>query len=319
MSEGEGEATANVKPETEPILSHPDYKFDHKAKRYRHRATGQITSRADVEKAIEASNAAAAAKAKADEMSENFHKIRLPKWDTEDPELWFQLCEDTFTIAQCEDQKVQAILVQRELPQSVTATVRQYITKPNDSSRYADLKKAILAQHKLSPREAWVKIGAMTLGDQKPSQLGQAMLAAIPTACGDDKKVGGCAHKQWIMDNLFDQKLPQAVKNGLAGTELDVKDPTNYFAQADRLMASVRAKQQAVHEVAKDGKIDGVGNRGGGKAGGNKKKETTRPKDVCANHYRFKQATWKCQAPESCKFAKKLAPKPDAAKKEQKD
>ena len=69
--ENEGEATANVKPETEPILSHPDYKFDHKAKRYRHRATGQITSRADVEKAIEASNAAAAAKAKADEMSEN--------------------------------------------------------------------------------------------------------------------------------------------------------------------------------------------------------------------------------------------------------
>ena len=46
-------------------------------------------------------------------MAENFHKIRLPKWDTEDPELWFQLCEDTFTIAQCEDQKVQAILVQQ--------------------------------------------------------------------------------------------------------------------------------------------------------------------------------------------------------------
>ena len=304
-----------IQPETE--LSHPDY--ERAGKKYRNIKTGLFAGKAEVRAAIEVSKAAAEAKAKADKMSENFHKIRLPKWDTEDPELWFQLCEDTFTIAQCEDQKVQAILVQRELPQSVTATVRQYITKPNDSSRYADLKKAILAQHKLSPREAWVKIGAMTLGDQKPSQLGQAMLAAIPTACGDDKKVGGCAHKQWIMDNLFDQKLPQAVKNGLAGTELDVKDPTNYFAQADRLMASVRAKQQAVHEVTKDGEVDAVGNRGGGKAGGNKKKETTRPKDVCFNHFRYKQKAWTCNAPTSCKYAKNVTPKPEPAKKDQKE
>ena len=148
-----------IQPETE--LSHPDY--ERAGKGYRHIKSGLFASKAEVIAAIEASNAAAAeAKAEADRMAENFHKIRLPKWDTEDPELWFQLCEDTFTIAQCEDQKIQAILVQRELPQSVTATVRQYITKPNDSSRYADLKKAILAQHKLSPREAWVKIGAMT-------------------------------------------------------------------------------------------------------------------------------------------------------------
>ena len=28
-----------------------------------------------------------------------FHKIRLPLWDGEDPELWFQLCEDTFFLA----------------------------------------------------------------------------------------------------------------------------------------------------------------------------------------------------------------------------
>ncbi len=77
-AENDDKASANVeKPETEPVLSHPDYKFDFKQKRYRHRATGQIASRADVEKAIEASTAAA--KAEADKMSENFHKIRLPK------------------------------------------------------------------------------------------------------------------------------------------------------------------------------------------------------------------------------------------------
>ena len=86
-------------------------------------------------------------------------------------------------------------------------------------------------------------------------------------------------------------------------------------------MASVRSKQMAagaVHEV-KDGEVDAVGNRGGGKAGGSKKKETTRPSDVCVNHFRYKQKTWKCGAPTSCKYAKNVTPKPEPAKKDQKE
>ena len=78
MSGGEDEGAANVEAEAEPVLSHPDYKFDHKAKRYRNRVTGRITSRADVEKAIEASNAAAAAKAEAARMADHQKSDYLP-------------------------------------------------------------------------------------------------------------------------------------------------------------------------------------------------------------------------------------------------
>ena len=312
MSETQS-GTENVKkPETEPILSHPDYKFDHKAKRYRDRVTGKITSRADVEKAIEA-----------DRMSENYHKIRLPTWNPAEPQLWFVECEDLFTLAKVkdEDQKTKAILVRRELPAEVKNNIKDLILKPNPSSEYTDLKEAIIDQHKLSREESYIAIGNMTLGDQKPSTLGQGILATIPAKCECDKTKDGCDYKKWIFECLFKEKLPQSVRNGLVGTELNIKTPSTYLAQADELMASARARQNktgAVHEV--DGReVDAVDSRRGGKAGGNRKKETTRPNDICFKHFKFKQKAWKCDAPTTCKFAKQLAPKPESAKKDQKE
>ena len=315
--ESGAEDETTIQPETE--LSHPDY--ERAGKGYRHIKSGLFASRADVEKAIEASTAAAVAeaKAKADKMAENYHKIRLPPWNPAKPKLWFQLCEDVFDLAgiKATEQKPRAVLVQRELPGAVTATVEEYITNPKEKTRYDDLKKAVLAQHQQSPEEAWVELNRMTLGDQKPSALGQAMLALHPYKCGDDATTG-CPHKMWHMENFLKAKLPQTVRNGLVATKLDVKNPTEYFAKADELMASVRAKQQAVNEVTKDGEVDAVGNRGGGKASGSKKKES-RPSDICVNHFRYKQKTWKCGAPTSCKYAKNVIPKPEPAKKDQKE
>ena len=312
-----------IQPETE--LSHPDY--ERAGNGYRNKKTGLFASKAEVQAAIEASNAAAraaaAAKAEADRMSENYHKIRLPTWNPAEPQLWFVECEDLFTLAKVkdEDQKTKAILVRRELPAEVKNNIKDLILKPNPSTEYKDLKEAVIAQHKLSREESYIAIGNMTLGDQKPSTLGQGILATIPAKCDCDKTSDGCDYKKWIFECLFKEKLPQSVRNGLVGTELNIKTPSTYLAQADELMASARAKQSragAVNEV-KDGEIDAVGNRGGGKAGGGKKKETTRPSDICVNHFRYKQKTWKCGAPTSCKYAKNITPKPEPAKKDQKE
>ena len=172
MSGGEDEGAANVEAEAEPVLSHPDYKFDHKAKRYRNRVTGRITSRADVEKAIEASNAAAAAKAEAARMADH-HKIRLPTWNPAKPRLWFRECENIFEVAQVADtaQRTKATLVLRELPAAIKNTLEQMIMDPKKETEYEDLKEAVLKQHQQSPEEAWIEFNTMSLGDQKPSVL----------------------------------------------------------------------------------------------------------------------------------------------------
>ena len=310
--ENEDEASTNVKKsEAEPGLSHPNYKFDYKLKRYRHRNTGQFASREDVEKAIQA-----------DKMSENYHKLRLPTWNPAEPQLWFVECEDLFTLAKIkdEDQKTKAILVRRELPAEVKNTIKDLILKPTPETEYTDLKEAVIAQHKQSREEAYIAIGNMTLGDQKPSTLGQGILATIPAKCDCDKTSDGCDYKKWIFESLFREKLPQSVRNGLVGTPLNIKTPSTYLAQADELMASARARQNkpgAVHEV-EGREVDAVDSRRGGKAGGNRKKETTRPKDICFNHFRYKKEAWKCNAPTTCKFAKQITPKPEEAKKDQK-
>ena len=263
---------------------------------------------------------AANVKAEADRMTDP-QKIRLPTWNPAKPKLWFIECEKIFKLAKVEstEQETRATLVLRELPSAVKNTIEHQITAPNAATEYDDLKKAVLKQHQQSPEEAWVELNSMTIGDQKPSALGQAMLALHPGKCGDDTTTG-CPHKKWHMENLFKSKLPQAVRSGLVGTTLDIKDPTAYFAKADELMASIRSKQMAnVNEVKDAAKeVDAVGNRGGGKASGNKK-QATRPKDVCFNHFRYKKEAWSCNAPTTCKFAKQVKPKPEAAKKEQKE
>ena len=307
-----------IQPETE--LSHPDY--ERAGNGYRNKKTGLFASKAEVQAAIEASNAAA--RAEAARMADH-HKIRLPAWNPAKPKLWFKECEKIFKMAKVGDtgeeaQETKATLVLRELPAAIKNTLEQQILEPKAESEYDDLKKAVLKQHQQSPEEAWIEFNTMSLGDQKPSALAQAMLALHPEKCDMDATTG-CPHKKWHTMNAFKAKLPQAVRNGLVGTKIDIKEPTEYLAEADELMASVRSKQMAagaVHEV-KDGEVDAVGNRGGGKAGGGKKKETTRPSDICVNHFRYKQKTWKCGAPTSCKFAKNVVPKPETAKKDQKE
>ena len=49
----------------------------------------------------------------------------------------------------------------------------------------------------------------------------------------------------------------------------------------------------------------GRGGRGGGSGG------TTRPKDLCPNHFKFKDKTWKCAEPETCRMKDKIVKKPE--------
>ena len=132
-------------------------------------------------------------------MTEPYHKIRLPPWNPRKPNLWFKQCEDIFKLSGVKEmeQEAKAILIGRELPAAVTDTIEDLILNPTAETQYDDLKAAVQTQHQQSPEEAFVNIKSMTLGDRKPSALGQAMLAAIPSKCAGDKTAEGCGHKKW--------------------------------------------------------------------------------------------------------------------------
>jgi uncharacterized membrane protein YgcG len=268
----------------------------------------------------------------------DFSKTKLPPWNGKKPALWLQMCEDCFDLAGVPadgetGQKTRAILIARELPLEVTESVEAQIVNFQAASRYTDLKAALLAQHGESPEEAWIGIRQMTLGDQKPSALGQAMLAKMPGKC----PTAECGHKRFFFKQLFEEKLPTLARNGLVGTPLNIKAPTDYLDKADQLMASIRAKQATGGVNAVGGKADdddgetaavggagrpggrgggrggqgGRGGRGGGRnAGGN----GTRPSNVCPNHHRFGKETWVCNGQAWCKMKDQIVAKPDKKK-----
>ena len=111
--------------------------------------------------------------------TKDFHKIRLPPWNPDKPRMWFVECENLLDLSgmPATDQKSRAILITRELPKEVKATVEQLITSPNASSRYDDMKNAVLGQHEESPEEAYNALEQMSLGGQKPFALGHAMIS----------------------------------------------------------------------------------------------------------------------------------------------
>ena len=149
-----------IQPETE--LSHPDY--ERAGNGYRNKKTGLFASKAEVQAAIEASNAAA--RAEAARMADH-HKIRLPTWNPTKPRLWFRECENIFELAKVENtaERAKATLVTRELPAAVKNTIEQQILDPKVDTEYEDLKEAVLKQHQQSPEEAWIEFNTMKLGD----------------------------------------------------------------------------------------------------------------------------------------------------------
>ena len=112
-------------------------------------------------------------------MTVELNKMKLPKWYSSKPELWFMMAEPHMEaggldIAKLADQKKMFTLVLLELPENVAITVKSCIKKPKAGTKYNDLKKAIL-KHQESPEEAFVWVMETKLGDQKPSALAEQM------------------------------------------------------------------------------------------------------------------------------------------------
>ena len=142
------------------------------------------------------------------------------------------------------------------------------------------------------------------------------MMGKIPR-CKD----ADCEATAFVVKRMIEDRLPTPVRNGLVAVPLTFATPTNYLATADKLMAGVRAKQVAAvaaveqgdgeDETAAVGRVGGAGRggkggrggRGGARGGGNSgggSGGSTRPKDICPTHHRFKDKAWKCSEPARC-------------------
>ena len=105
-------------------------------------------------------------------------KVRLPPFWTKDTHSWFTLAESTFNCSEVADPRLHFNLVLPELPEEVIEQIRGTL---HAADPYRALKIQLLDLFTPKPLDQCQKIiHSSELGDRRPSQLMESMLALLP-------------------------------------------------------------------------------------------------------------------------------------------
>ena len=109
-------------------------------------------------------------------------KVKLPPFWTRDSRSWFTLAESTFNRSGLADTRLRFDLVLPALPEEVIEQVRGILHAINNiADPYRALKVRLLDLFTPKPLDLCQKIiHGCELGDRRPSQLMETMLALLP-------------------------------------------------------------------------------------------------------------------------------------------
>ncbi len=149
--------------------------------------------------------------------------VKIPPFWEEDPEAWFGQAEAQFHLRKVKDSTTKFYHIISMLPHKVAVSVKDLTRKPPASEPYETLKFRLLQAYSMTEsQKAAALIRHPPLGDRRPSQLLDTMLALLP----DDHQP--C----FFFKYLFMEKLPKDLRGQLASrlmitVFLDLK-PTSY-------------------------------------------------------------------------------------------
>ena len=111
----------------------------------------------------------------------NAVSIKLPQFWPQQAAVWFVQAEAQFVIKGVTNDLTKYSYVTAALDQDTATRVLDILTNPPASNKYQTLKDRLIDTYKLSEREAASKILDIGgLGDSKPSELLDKMLALVP-------------------------------------------------------------------------------------------------------------------------------------------
>ena len=141
----------------------------------------------------------------------------LPFW-AKDPLSWFTLVESTFNRHDVVDSRLRFDLILPALPEEVIEQIRGVLRAVEHLDRpYVDLKARLLRLFTPKPADNCLKlIHGAELGDRRPIQLMEAMLALLPPGAEDNI----------LFKTLFVTKLPKEVRGHVLanGMHLDSRE-----------------------------------------------------------------------------------------------
>lgn len=164
--------------------------------------------------------------------------IKLPDFWQHNPRPWFQHIEAQFQLRGITQDVTKYFHVVAALDASTTARAMALLEAPPATSKYDALKTFLLNLFELSELEKADRLLSLNgLGDSKPSELMERMLAVL-----------GAADPSFLFAHIFLRQLPAPVRTALASSPLpSSRDYRALAVEADRIFLANR--QQFVHAL----------------------------------------------------------------------
>jgi hypothetical protein len=247
------------------------------------------------------------------------HKTNLEKFWTHNPRVWFTQAESAFNTCHVRTEHMKFDLVVAKLAEGTLDSVQSIVEAPELLARpYQALKLRLLEVYQ---PDTWESVSRVLhfreLGDQKPSQLMDQMLASLPRG-----EVPGLLFK-----GIFLDRMPADVRAHVQGAAEDQE--CRQLAAACDVVWLARVKKsgkvavvasEAVEEMtehvaalsvqaakrggaANQSKSRGRGKgRGGGRGRGDGRSRGKLPGFTCWRHVQYGEQAWQCEDPGLCSF-----------------
>jgi hypothetical protein len=218
--------------------------------------------------------------------------VKLPPFWVENAEVWFLQAEAQFAIAGISNERTAFYHVLTALPQHVIVSVIDVVrTAHTAASPFSDLKARLLSGYTVSK---WARMYQLIhhpgLGDQRPSQLMDKMLALLSTNTKPDE----------VFMGLFMDRLPVEMRAQLSLQ--DYESPRHLAAAADLIwdargpVAAIPPSVNAVRDGRGRSRSPGGRGRGGRRSRGSTP-GPGRESGLCFYHRRFAEKAHRCEPP----------------------
>ena len=243
------------------------------------------------------------------------HRADLTAFWTHNPRVWFTQAESAFNTCFVVDKRMKFDLVVKQLAEATLEHVQSIVEAPELLERpYQAIKQRLLEVYQL---DTWELVSRVLhfreLGDQKPSQLMDQMLASLPRG-----EVPGLLFK-----GIFLDRMPEDLRVHVQGAaeqqdcrQLAAACDVKWLARSKRKGKVSMVIPEPVEELAdqvaamnvqpsKKGSTAARGKdrgRGRGRGGGRGQPRGKLPGFTCWRHVQYGDTAFKCENPDLCSF-----------------
>lgn len=168
----------------------------------------------------------------------NSRHVKLPNFNTSDPELWFNVAEHQLTAAKIRSDDEKFGLIIGALDPKTQIEVRDIILRPPSNFKYDTIKKEIIKRLGVSQDEKMRRLlEREEMGDRKPSQFFRHLQTLAGTNLNDD-----------MLRTLWLDRLPPHVRAILATQKSTPLNETTELA--DAIMSYGKSTQPRISEIS---------------------------------------------------------------------